>query len=200
MILCLELTFTHKVLVWIPKHIGDFTDLFPGHFLRKLNLTTVSSVAQMEGVYGNTYVCWCIPKHNTCNASLALTLYISSSYSKKTVMAGCCFALTAVFRLIEQRSSWMGGTFSLWWCARREKSGISCSERLFWWFLGIINDRQLKFSVHWKNPIRPIFLFSICKSEKVTEVQSVLKTDQRADLSAHAFFSAHGCERQLQTK
>ncbi len=29
---------------------------FPGHFLRKLNLTTVSSAAQMEGVYGDSYV------------------------------------------------------------------------------------------------------------------------------------------------
>ncbi len=44
-----------------------------------------------------------------------------------------------------------------------------------------------------------LFLFSICKSEKVTKVQSVLKTDQRADVSAHAFYSAHECEPQLQT-
>ncbi len=36
----------------------------PGHFLRlrQLNLTTVSSVAQMEGV---SYVRWCISKDNT---------------------------------------------------------------------------------------------------------------------------------------
>ncbi len=30
---------------------------FPGHFLRQWNLTTVSSAAQMEGVYGDSYVC-----------------------------------------------------------------------------------------------------------------------------------------------
>ncbi len=29
---------------------------FTGHFLRQLNLTTVSSAAQMEGVYGDSYV------------------------------------------------------------------------------------------------------------------------------------------------
>ncbi len=33
------------------------------------------------------------------------------------------------------------------------------------------------------------FIFFICKSDKVTKVQSVLKTDQGADVSAHAFFS-----------
>ncbi len=32
-------------------NIADCTDFFPGHFLWKLNLTTVSSAAQMEGVY-----------------------------------------------------------------------------------------------------------------------------------------------------
>ncbi len=40
------------------------------------------------------------------------------------------------------------------------------------------------------------FLFSICKSEKV---QSVLKTDQKADVSAHAFFSAHEAKKQQHT-
>ncbi len=41
--------------------------------------------------------------------------------------------------------------------------------------------------------------FFIFHSDKVTKVQSVLKTDQRADVSAHAFYSAHECEPQLQT-
>ncbi len=27
-LLCLELTFVHEALVLIPKHLGDFTDLF----------------------------------------------------------------------------------------------------------------------------------------------------------------------------
>ncbi len=34
------------------------------------------------------------------------------------------------------------------------------------------------------------YLFFMCKSDKVTKVQSVLKTDQGAVVSAHAFFSA----------
>ncbi len=42
-----------------------------------------------------------------------------------------------------------------------------------------------------KNVFQRCLLFSICKSEKVTQVQSVLKTGQRADVSASAFFSAH---------
>ncbi len=50
-ILYLELTFAHKALVLIATRIGDLTDFFPGHFLRQWNLTTVSSAAQMEGVY-----------------------------------------------------------------------------------------------------------------------------------------------------
>ncbi len=54
------------------------------------------------------YVRWCIPKHNTCNDSLALTLYISSSYSKKTVMADCCFSLRLLFMLIGQSHKWVG--------------------------------------------------------------------------------------------
>ncbi len=28
---------------------------FPGHFIRQLNLTAVSSAAQLEGVYGDSY-------------------------------------------------------------------------------------------------------------------------------------------------
>ncbi len=44
----------------------------------------------------------CIPKHNACNASLALTLY----------MADRSFSLRAVFMLIGQRASQMGGAFS----------------------------------------------------------------------------------------
>ncbi len=53
---CLELTFVHKALVLIPTRIGDFTYFIPGHFLGQWNLTTVSSAAQMEGVYGDSYV------------------------------------------------------------------------------------------------------------------------------------------------
>ncbi len=45
----------HEALVLIPKHLGDVTDFFPGYFLRKLHLTTVSS-AQMGGDYGDSYV------------------------------------------------------------------------------------------------------------------------------------------------
>ncbi len=29
------MTYVHKVLVLIPKHIGDFNDFFQGYFLRK---------------------------------------------------------------------------------------------------------------------------------------------------------------------
>ncbi len=50
-LLCLELTFAHKALVLIPTFIGDFTDFCPGHFHRQINLTTVYSAAQMDGVY-----------------------------------------------------------------------------------------------------------------------------------------------------
>ncbi len=56
-----------------------------------------------------------------------------------------------------------------------------------------------------KNPIRPkkvyqkYVLFSMRKSERVTKVQSVFKTDQRADVSAHAFFTAHGAKKQQHT-
>ncbi len=39
-----------------------------------------------------------------------------------------------------------------------------------------------------------------CPYAKVKKVKIVLKTDQRADASAHAFFSAHECEPQLQTE
>ncbi len=46
-------------------------------------------------------------------ASLVLTMYISSSYSRKIVMADCCFSLRAVSMLIGQRLSQMGLTFSL---------------------------------------------------------------------------------------
>ncbi len=56
---CLELTFALEVLVLI--------QFFPGYFLRKWNLTTVSSAAQLEGVF---YVCWCFPKHISCNFCL----------------------------------------------------------------------------------------------------------------------------------
>ncbi len=75
---------------------------FPGHLLRQWNLTTVSSAAQMEGVYGDSYVRYCISKHSTWKASLALTLYISSSYSKWSVMAEAdhSFSLRAVSMLI----------------------------------------------------------------------------------------------------
>ncbi len=59
---CLELTFTLQALVLIR--------FFPGYFLRKWNVTTVSSAAQLEGVYRNFYVCWCIPKHISCNVCL----------------------------------------------------------------------------------------------------------------------------------
>ncbi len=41
-----------------------------------------------------------------------------------------------------------------------------------------------------KRTKKNIFYFPYAKV-KVTKVQSVLKTDQRADVSAHAFFSAH---------
>ncbi len=47
----------------------------------------------------------CIPKHNTCNVSLVLTLYISP------VIADHSFSLRAVFMLMGQRASQMGGTF-----------------------------------------------------------------------------------------
>ncbi len=36
MILYLELTFAHEeALALIPTRIGDFTDFFPGHFLKQ---------------------------------------------------------------------------------------------------------------------------------------------------------------------
>ncbi len=46
-------------------------------------------------------------QNNTCKASFVLTLYISP------VMADYSFSLRAVFMLIGQRASQMGGTFSL---------------------------------------------------------------------------------------
>ncbi len=48
--------FAYEALVLIPTRIGDFTDFFPGHFLRQWNLTTVSSAGQMEEVYRDSYV------------------------------------------------------------------------------------------------------------------------------------------------
>jgi len=47
----------------------------------------------MEGVYGDSYVLWCIPKHNTCKASLALTLYLLQrikTTTNKTPLIGHC--------------------------------------------------------------------------------------------------------------
>ncbi len=41
-LLCLELTFVHEVLILISTHIGDFTVVFLGYFLRQWSLTTVS--------------------------------------------------------------------------------------------------------------------------------------------------------------
>ncbi len=35
-------------LVLIPKHLGDVTDFFPGYFLRKFNVITVSSAQMRE--------------------------------------------------------------------------------------------------------------------------------------------------------
>ncbi len=77
-VLRLELTFAHEALVLIPKLF------FPGYFLRKWNLTTMSSAAQMEGVYGD-YVRWCIPtcainrnsvwNSKCCNFAMQLNAY-----------------------------------------------------------------------------------------------------------------------------
>ncbi len=65
------------------------------------------SSAQMGGDYGDSYVHYCIPKHNTCKASYVLTVYISP------VMEERSFSLRAVFMLMKQRVSQMGGTCSL---------------------------------------------------------------------------------------
>ncbi len=107
--------------IWIctPNHCFETTD---SHRFRSFVKQCFKSghhycTARLWNKY-DSYVCWCIPKHNTCNASLALTLYISSSYSKKTVMVGCF-------------SSQIGGISSLQRHHRREKYGITCSERLF---------------------------------------------------------------------
>ncbi len=50
-LLCQELTFAHEALVLIPKHFGDITNFFRDICFRQRNITTVSSAAQMEGVY-----------------------------------------------------------------------------------------------------------------------------------------------------
>ncbi len=67
-------------------------------------------MAKIEGVYGDSYVHKFIPKHNTWKASLVLTVYISSSYSKWSVMteADLSFSLRAVSVLIGQRHKWAG--------------------------------------------------------------------------------------------
>ncbi len=77
---------------------------------------------------------------NTSLASLVLT----SSYSKKTDMADCCFSLRAVIMLLEQRASQMGGDFSLRWRVRRENLG-SLVLRDCLWFMGIKKNECVDF-------------------------------------------------------
>ncbi len=73
-LLCLELTFAHEALVLIPTHYGDFTDFFSRTLPQtmKLNLSVLSSD---EGSLWDSYVRWCIPKHNTWKAFLVPTLW-----------------------------------------------------------------------------------------------------------------------------
>ncbi len=85
-LLCLELMFTHKVLVLIPSRIGDVTDFFTGYFLGQWNLTTVSS-AQMERVYGDSNV----------------QQVISNGGGPQLLTQGCVY----------RAASHMGGTFPL---------------------------------------------------------------------------------------
>ncbi len=72
-------------------------------------------------------------QHLFFKASLALTVYISP------VMADRCFSLRAVFMLIGQRASQMGGTFPPRWREQRENL-----KQLFWrdcsWFIGFIKQ------------------------------------------------------------
>ncbi len=102
-----------------------------GHFLQKWNLATVSSVAQMEGVCGDSYVRWCISTHDTCNASLALTfIYLQQLQQQNSngglllLTQGCVFANRAETITNER------GFLPTMTCALG-KSGIACSERLF---------------------------------------------------------------------
>ncbi len=99
----------------------DFINFLSVHFLRKWNLTTVSSVAQMEGVYG-------APMFNDASQNTTLAMPLWCWHCISPVMADRIFSLRAVFMLIGQRASQMGRTFSPQWREPREKSGIACSE------------------------------------------------------------------------
>jgi len=71
------------------------TDFF---FFWDISFEKETPMTQMAGVYGDSYVHWHIPKHNTCNAFLAQTLYNSRCYSEDTEMADSVQIITGCGR------------------------------------------------------------------------------------------------------